>query len=194
MNCSDTGKTIKLLRISMGYTQKQLADMMNISDKTVSKWERGLGCPDIDLLTRLSDILSVSIETLLEGNLISNSIKEINMKNNKYYICPECGNISICTGEADVACCGRKLDPCTPVKASDSEKLSAVISDGEWFVSGDNPMTKENYITFAVFASSEKMHFVKLYPEWNLQFRIPFTCHGTLFFCTNKGKILYQYL
>ena len=50
MDCEKTGSLIRGLRYEKGMTQKQLADRMNISDRTVSKWERGQGCPDIELL------------------------------------------------------------------------------------------------------------------------------------------------
>lgn len=194
MNCAESGKTIKMLRTAMGLTQKQLADKMNISDKTVSKWERGLGCPDISLIAELSDILSVSIESILNGNLDSNDFKEVSMKKNLYYVCPECGNISVCTGGAEVHCCGRKLMPLEAKKADDSQALSAEMLDGEWFVTGKSPMTKDDYISFAVFATGDRMHFIKLYPEWDLQFYIPVRGHGTLLWYGEKQGLLYRYI
>ena len=62
MDCQKVGNLILKLRIEKGMTQKQLADRMHISDKTVSKWERGLGCPDVSLLHDLSDALTVNVE------------------------------------------------------------------------------------------------------------------------------------
>ena len=47
MDCKKIGSLIYELRKDKNMTQKQIADLMNISDKTISKWERGLGCPDI---------------------------------------------------------------------------------------------------------------------------------------------------
>jgi transcriptional regulator with XRE-family HTH domain len=55
------------LRKEKGMTQKQLAEKLNITDKAVSKWERGLGCPDISLLSSLADILGVTVTELLNG-------------------------------------------------------------------------------------------------------------------------------
>ncbi|MEG2687220.1 MAG: helix-turn-helix transcriptional regulator, partial [Christensenellaceae bacterium] len=54
MDCKKVGILIRGLRKEKKLTQKQLADAMNISDKTISKWERGLGCPDVSLLHGLS--------------------------------------------------------------------------------------------------------------------------------------------
>ena len=67
MDCKKIGSLIYELRKDKNMTQKQIADLMNISDKTISKWERGLGCPDISLLPELSQILGVSIDQILSG-------------------------------------------------------------------------------------------------------------------------------
>ena len=61
------GKFIKELRKEKNLTQKQLADKINITDKAVSKWERGLSFPDITMLNILSKELNVSVEELLNG-------------------------------------------------------------------------------------------------------------------------------
>ena len=71
---------IRKLRTDLNMTQKQLADKLGVSDKAVSKWERGLGCPDITLVTELSEILSVSLESLLSGSTETSDFKEVNMK------------------------------------------------------------------------------------------------------------------
>lgn len=63
------GKAIAYLRKKAGYTQQQLAGLLDISDKAISKWERGLSCPDISLLAKLSVLLDTDIESLLEGNV-----------------------------------------------------------------------------------------------------------------------------
>ena len=52
-----TGSLIRQLRTERGLTQKQLAERINVSDKAVSKWERGNGCPDVSLLTALAEVL-----------------------------------------------------------------------------------------------------------------------------------------
>ena len=63
------GKAIAVLRRRAGYTQKDLADRIGISDKAVSKWERGLGLPDIGYLRRLSILLDTDTDTLLAGGI-----------------------------------------------------------------------------------------------------------------------------
>ena len=62
-----TGKLIRELRTTKNMTQKELADKLNITDRAVSKWERGLCAPDISLLEPLSEILDVKITDLISG-------------------------------------------------------------------------------------------------------------------------------
>lgn len=67
MNNVKMGLFISELRKSHQMTQKELSAKLNISDKAVSKWERGLSCPDISLLSPISDILGVTTTELLNG-------------------------------------------------------------------------------------------------------------------------------
>ena len=62
---NNKGNIIAELRREAGYTQKTLAEAMNITDKAISKWERGLSLPDIALLPKLSALLDADIELLL---------------------------------------------------------------------------------------------------------------------------------
>lgn len=87
MQNSKVGNIIRTLRQECNLTQKQLADKMNISDKTISKWERGLGCPDISLIPELSDILGVDTQKLLIGDMTPNDFVGGNMRNTRYYVC-----------------------------------------------------------------------------------------------------------
>lgn len=64
------GKAIAYLRKRAGYTQKDLADRIGISDKAVSKWERGLGLPDISYLRKLSILLDTDTDSLLAGDVV----------------------------------------------------------------------------------------------------------------------------
>lgn len=72
------GKYISKLRKRKGYTQKNLGDILDVSDKTVSKWEKGVVAPDITLLNSLADTLDVKVEELLAGE-DSNTVEAIDM-------------------------------------------------------------------------------------------------------------------
>ena len=64
------GQFIAKLRKEKQMTQRELAEQLHITDKAVSKWERGLSCPDISLLTSLAGILGVTTSELLNGKKI----------------------------------------------------------------------------------------------------------------------------
>lgn len=67
MDLVKIGKIISEARKSKGMTQRELANKLHISDKAISKWERGIGCPDISFLIPLSQILDISLYELLSG-------------------------------------------------------------------------------------------------------------------------------
>ena len=61
----ELGRKIARLRKRQGLTQQALAERLGVSDKAVSKWERGLSCPDVSLLVTLASALGVSVDALL---------------------------------------------------------------------------------------------------------------------------------
>ena len=70
MNQVDIGKFIAKMRKSKSLTQEQLAEKLGISDRAVSKWERGLNLPDISIMIELCNILDISVNELLTGEII----------------------------------------------------------------------------------------------------------------------------
>jgi transcriptional regulator with XRE-family HTH domain/predicted RNA-binding Zn-ribbon protein involved in translation (DUF1610 family) len=73
MNQIKIGKFISERRKSKGYTQRQLADILRISDKTISKWECGNGFPEVSLLLPLCEELGISVNELLTGERVSSN-------------------------------------------------------------------------------------------------------------------------
>lgn len=71
MDLSVTGRFIKEQRKAKGLTQSELAERLNVSDKTVSKWECGNGFPDTSLMLPLCEVLGISANELLSGKLLS---------------------------------------------------------------------------------------------------------------------------
>ncbi len=69
MNKHSIGKTIATLRKSKGWTQAELAEKLNVSDKTVSKWENEAGLPEISQLPIMASLFDVSIDYLMTGKL-----------------------------------------------------------------------------------------------------------------------------
>lgn len=116
MDQTRTGALIRALRQNKQLTQRQLADAIGVSDKAVSKWERGCGAPDAD------------------------------------------------------------------------HRLTAELSDGEWYLTSDHPMHREHYLSFAALVNEDTVVLRRLYPEWGAQTRLPYFAHGTLlWYCTRHG-------
>lgn len=67
MNQIEIGKFIKRMRMEKALTQRRLAEILNISEKTVSKWERGCGMPDVGLMQQLCKCLGISLDELFSG-------------------------------------------------------------------------------------------------------------------------------
>ena len=67
MKIQSMGDIISTRRKEKGMTQKELAELLNITDKAVSKWERNLACPDTQTIPKLAQVLDLSVEELLSG-------------------------------------------------------------------------------------------------------------------------------
>lgn len=188
MDCIKVGKLIYSLRKEKNMTQKQVADAMGISDKTISKWERGLGCPDVSLLSELSNVLGVNVEKILLGDLNPNEVDGGNMRRIKFYVCPNCGNIINSTGEGEISCCGRKLMPLEAKKVDETHALEIEEIEDDYYITFDHDMTKAHYISFVAYVCSERVLLIKLYPEQSPTVRFPRMQRGTLYFyCNNDG-------
>ncbi len=77
-----TGKLIADCRREKGLTQQQLADMLNLSNKTISKWESGAGSPDISNLTEVAKVLGITVDELLNGERKSEQANDAANENN----------------------------------------------------------------------------------------------------------------
>ena len=192
MDCQKVGKLLYDLRKEKNMTQKQVADLMNISDKTISKWERGLGFPDISLLPELSQIFGVSVDGILSGRLNQNPVVGGNMRKLKFFVCPQCGNLITATEDLSMSCCGKTLEALEAKKVEDGHELSIEEIDGELYVTADHEMTKEHYITFAAFVTGDTVLMSKQYPEWHMQFRFQKRKHGKLYFHCKKHGLFYR--
>ena len=150
--------------------------------------ETGLGCPDVSLLPDISRLLEVPVEALLQGEICLQAAVGGNMKKVKFYVCPGCQNLITATGEGEISCCGKKLSPLQPKKAEEHEKLNVELIETEYYISSDHEMTKEHYIPFLAFVNGDSLIVRKMYPEWNLETRLPKLPHGMLlWYCSQHG-------
>ena len=188
MEQTKIGGLIRKIRTEKNMTQLELVEKLCVSDKTVSKWECGGGCPDLSLFPRLSEVLGIDTESLVNGVCGANAAVNGNLKNITFYVCPQCGNIVYQLGGAGVSCCGQKLRALVPEKACSGDEISAERIENDYFITAEHEMTKTHYISFIAFVTGDTVIFKKLYPEQNMQTRIPFSAHGRLYwYCTQCG-------
>ena len=142
MNAKSIGATIQSLRKQHKMTQMQLAELLNVSDKTVSKWEAGAGFPEVTQFPKIASIFKVSVDYLMSeqkkgiaiaGNIIADLVKSVdcypekgmlaNIKNIKRAVGGCVPNTAI-----DIV----KMDPSVPVtalgKVGDDEYGQFVVS------------------------------------------------------------------
>ena len=157
-----TGGIIRQLRERKGLTQNELAERIGVSGKAVSKWETNRGLPDISIMGDLAGALGVSIAELLPGDLRENDNPAANMKKVHFYVCPVCGNVISSVGRGSFSCCGITLPEQEAEPEGGSHSVQVETVDQEYFVSTSHPMTKEHFISFVAYVTSDSIELVKL--------------------------------
>ena len=188
MNTYVTGTTIRNLREASGFTQAELAQKIGVSSKTISKWETAKGLPDISLLQPLAQELGISVIELMNGEHITNKNTSANMLRCKFYVCPVCGNIIHSSGSAVISCCGITLPPLEAEEADADHTVMIEQVEDEHFITIRHPMTKQHFISFVAFVTSDRIQMVKLYPEGNPETRLQLRGMGYLYYyCNHHG-------
>lgn len=183
-----TGNTIRTLREKNGITQKELAEIINVSDKTISKWETNKGLPDIGIIEELAKALRVSLPELLTGDLKTNENVSGNMKKLQFYVCPICGNIITAVGEGHFSCCGITLPKQEPESMDEMHSILVETIDDEYSITMQHPMNKEHYVSFIAYVTSGSVEIMKLYPEQDISIRFRKKGHGILYaYCNRHG-------
>lgn len=189
MNQYVTGNTIKNLREKKKLTQQELALKLNVSDKTISKWETGKGYPDITILEPLAKILDISLSELLTGVTISNNNVSSNMLRSMFYVCPVCGNVIHSIGESSIHCHGVKLEPLEAEVIDDNSIINVEKVEDEYYVRIHHEMSKQHYISFISAISADRVQMVKLYPESNAEARFKINGVKYIYFYCNKDGL-----
>lgn len=183
-----TGAVIRELRERNGLTQAELAERLNVSDKTVSKWETAKGYPDITLLEPIAAVFGVSVTELLSGAAVTNRNVAANMLRSKFYVCPVCGNILHSMGEAVIECHGIRLVPCEAETPDEHHTATIERVEDEYFVRVEHEMTKAHYISFLAAVSADRLQLVRLYPEGNAEARLKISgVRRIYYFCNRDG-------
>ena len=181
-----TGMTVRKLREERKLTQAELAEKIGVSSKTVSKWETGKGLPDISLLQPLAQALGISLIELMNGEQIINKNISANMLRSPFYVCPVCGNVIHCTGSTVVSCCGITLPALEAEDADDEHRITVANVEDEQFLTVHHSMTKQHFISFAAFVTSDRIQMVKFYPEGNAETRMQLRGRGYLYYYCNR--------
>ena len=185
-----TGQTIKNLREKKGFTQAELADKLGVTDKAISKWETAKGLPDITLIEPLAKALSVSVMELMTGNAVVNKNISSNILRSKFYVCPLCGNIIRAVGDAVISCCGITLPPLEAEDPDSEHDLTIEKVEDEYYITIHHHMTKEHFISFVAHLTSDRVQFVKFYPEGNAETRLSLRGGGWLYFYCNRHGLM----
>ena len=186
MNTYVTGTTIRTLREARKLTQAELGESIGVSSKTVSKWETGKGLPDISLLQPLAQALGISLIELMNGEPITNRNVSANMLRSRFYVCPVCGNVLHSTGNAVISCCGITLPALEAEEADADHAITLEPVEDEQFLTVHHDMTKQHFISFVAYVTSDRMQLVKLYPEGNAETRIRKRGLGYLYYYCNR--------
>ena len=185
-----TGAAIKRLREAKGLTQTELAKQIGVSSKAVSKWETAKGLPDITLIEPLANSLGVSVMELMSGDTVINKNTSSNILRSKFYVCPVCGNIIRTTGDAFISCCGITLPSLEAEEVDDAHEVTVERVEDENFITVKHEMTKTHFISFIAHLTSDRVQFVKLYPEGNAETRFQLRGRGYLYICCNKHGLM----
>ncbi len=165
MNQYITGTMIRRLREEQGITQLQLAEKLNVSDKSISKWENAHGYPDISLIEPLAAALGVSVIELLSGESVVNTNRQFNVLRSKFYVCPICGNVLFSMGESVLSCHGIRLYA-LEAETPDEAHLPVIEKiEDEYYITFPHEMSKTHYISFVAAVKDNCCELQKLYPE-----------------------------
>ena len=146
----------------------------------------------MSLIEPLANALSVSVMELMTGDTVINKNVSSNILRSKFYVCPVCNNIVRTVGEALISCCGITLPPLEAEEIDDDHQITIEKVEDEHFITVHHEMTKEHFISFVAYLTSDKVQFVKFYPEGNAETRLNFRGRGYLYIYCNKHGLMRQ--
>ena len=138
----------------------------------------------------LCSALGVSVMELMSGDTITNKNTSSNILRSKFYVCPVCGNIIRTTGDALISCCGITLPALEAEENDEAHEIRIDKVEDEYFVTVDHEMEKTHFISFIAHLTSDKVQFVKLYPEGNAETRFQLRGRGYLYIYCNKHGLM----
>lgn len=152
--------------------------------------ETGKGLPDITLIEPLAKALGVSVIELMAGEQTQNQNVSCNLLRSNFYVCPICGNILYASGNAVISCCGVTLPPLEAEDCDEQHGVTIEDVEDEQFLTVHHEMTKDHFITFLAWVTTDRVQLIKLYPEGNAQTRMQLRGIGRLYLYCNKHGLM----
>lgn len=112
------------------------------------------------------------------------------MLRSKFYVCPVCGNVMHAVGNAVISCCGIMLPPLEAEAPDDAHEITVETVEDEKFITIRHAMTKTHFISFIAHVTTDRIQFVKLYPEGNAETRLDLRGGGYLYLYCNKHGLM----
>jgi desulfoferrodoxin (superoxide reductase-like protein) len=129
---------------------------------------------------------------LMSGDTVTNKNRSGNILRSKFYVFPLCGNIIRTCGDTVVSCCCISLPALEAEETDGDHAISIQQVEDEYFVTVQHDMTKDHFISFIAHLTSDRVQFVKLYPEGNAETRLSLRGRGYLYIYCNKHGLMKQ--
>ena len=126
----------------------------------------------------------------MSGDTIINQNTSSNILRSRFYVCPLCGNVIRTTGDALISCCGITLPPLDAENVDSDHEITIEKVEDEHFITVNHSMTKAHYISFIAYLTTDRVQFVKFYPEGNAETRMQFRGRGYLYIYCNKHGLM----
>ena len=126
----------------------------------------------------------MSGDTVINKNISSNVLRS------KFYVCPVCGNAIHTMGDTVISCCGIMLPPLEAEDIDDAHEITIEKVEDEHFITVQHDMTKSHFISFLAYLTSDRVQFVKFYPEGNAETRFQLRGRGYLYVYCNKHGLM----
>ena len=127
---------------------------------------------------------------LMSGDMVENQNTSANILRSKFYVCPVCGNIIRTTGNAVVSCCGISLPPLEAEEIDEAHEITIERVEDEHFVTVNHEMEKSHFISFMAYLTTDRIQFIKLYPEGNAEARFQLRGRGYIYIYCNKHGLM----
>ena len=132
----------------------------------------------------------VSVMELMSGETVVNKNTSSNILRSKFYVCPVCGNIVRTTGDAVISCCGITLPPLEAEELDEDHTITVEKVEDESFFTVNHEMSKTHFISFIAYLTSDRVQFVKFYPEGNAETRFQLRGRGYIYIYCNRHGLM----